>query len=208
MYRVTITSDGAHGRLLDRTKQAASVMLPAARRFGEYVAREARRRAPKGRTRAGAGLRGSLNHFEPAHDTTVLATDKVYGRIQNFGGTITAGTGKLAAKALAIPLNDEARRLLDSLGASQSLRVAKLRLVKLPTGTFLIGTQTRTRERRNSKGEIKQSVKHGYAVFVLKRSVTLRANPAPHGYAPRMSEPAVRDEMVRIVRRYLTTGRA
>ena len=191
-------------RLLE---QRVRNIRPVAAKVGEYLAREARRRAPRGQSRRMQGLAASLNHVEPAHNVTVLVSDKAYAAMQQYGGTIVAGTGRLAAKALAIPVNDAARRAMETIGAGTSLRALNLTLIVTPKGAFLVGDVAGVGKIKRRKGEAAMR-QPGYAVFVLKRSVRLNPNPAPHGYAPRLSEPAVASFVAGTLRRYLHTGQA
>src|SRR5437773_12417738 len=78
-------------------------MWPAARKVGEYVARHGKRNAPRGTgvlRRQGSSLANLLSHVEPAHNVTVLTSPLPYARIQNTGGTITAGSGRLHSQYL------------------------------------------------------------------------------------------------------------
>ena len=227
-------------------------LRPVAQLVGEYVTRAARRRAPRGDSNRGASLSTSLNHVEPAHNITVLRSDKRYARIQNFGGTIVAGTGPLKSKMLAIPLTDFAKRMIAFMGASTSLRDAPVKMfplrlngklflarkrsgntatykdrrgrekkrreflqaLQVTTGrgknkrTRLDGDVSRENMARTLRGGSKAKVVSFEVLFLLKRSVRLQPNPAPQGYAPRLSEPAVAAFVGRAVANHLRKGAA
>jgi len=209
----------ALARRLRTQRERMNDLTPAARRLGEFVTREGKRRAPRGDSQRGTSLQSSLNHVEPAHNATVLRSNKVYAGVQQHGGTIAAGAGRLGAKMLAIPVSDAARRYIGTLGAGTSLRDGpfKLFIVVVNGRLFLAkkaGAKAQTTTRRDRQGREKarrriESVVQGGEVkkieimFLLRKSVRLNPNPAPGGYAPRMSEKPVRDFAGRCVARHL-----
>lgn len=220
--RMTVTSNGAAKRTNDAIAQRARNLLPAARRFGEWIAREARRRAPVGF--GGGNLKKSLNHVEPAHNITQLVSPLKYARIQQFGGSVSApgqsSTISPKPKMLAIPLTVEARRMAEGLGASETLRGKfGLQMIITPRAVFLVRAAGSDKDRTKYASWKGKSVlmrrvgdlgdgKGGRIefLFILKKSVTLKPNPGPDGYAPRMSEPAVRDAAAKAIRWCLKGG--
>ncbi len=214
MYRVL--SDKGFDRFVQRMQQRAAATVPLARRVGEFIAREARRRAPVGTGRNRGALRRSLNYRLIDQRTIVLQSPLVYASIQQRGGTITAGKGPLAARCLAIPVNDAAKRLMESLGASRSLReVAGLSVIPINGVLYLMGTpglkeaQQRAAEKKAAGKKARRARTRDYLViFVLKRSVSLKPNPAPAGYAPRINDPALRRHIGQAVRRHLKGSEA
>jgi len=206
MLRWSLQGNGAAQRAAEQLAVRAKWCRAATREFGERLTREARRRCPRGHSRAGAGLAASLHHRELDEQTTVLASDKVYAQIQNFGGDIVAGKGPLGAKLLPVPLNADARRLLDSLGASTSLRQANLIFVKSRSGRMFLGRPDEGYERRRKplRGARRQHRMSGAQIlFLLVPRVHLSPNPAPRGYAPHMDEPIVREMAGAAIRRHL-----
>lgn len=117
--RVKITSNRANVIRIDSVRQRVRTLLPATRRVGEFITREARRRAPRGTVgNRMSGLAASLNHVEPSDRVTVLQSPKPYARIQHYGGAVAP----VRARALAVPLNDDAEIISQSLGPKRSLR--------------------------------------------------------------------------------------
>lgn len=204
----SLTSSGTLARKLERLRQRGKYARPAARKWGAWLTREARRRAPRGRGRRMAGLAASLNHVEPNDTTTVLVSNKSYARIQNYGGQITAGGGALKSRLLAIPLNDDARRMLDGMGASVSLRSQNLVFIKSRSGRMFLIRADESKRSKRSKGGRGRKRRHrfhgGQIMFMLVPRVNLRPNPAPHGYAPRLDEPAVKAAAAKFLRQHLT----
>lgn len=220
--RLSVTSNGGAKRTADAIAQRARNLLPAARRFGEWITREAARRAPVGFR--GGDLKKSLNHIEPAHNITQLVSPLKYAQIQQFGGRVAA-PGKSSTispkpKMLAVPLTVEARQMAASLGASETLRGKfGLQMIITPRAVFLVRAVGSDKDRTkyvNWKGKsvlMRRIADLGDGrggriefLFVLKKSVTLKANPMPGGYAPRMSEPAVRDAAAKAIRWCLKGG--
>lgn len=200
-----VTSNGAIARKVERLRQRGKYARPATRKFGEWVTREARRRAPRGQGRRMASLANSLNHVEPNDVTTVLMSDKVYARAQQYGAEIQAGGGPLGAKLLAIPLNADARKMTEGMGASVSLRSQDLVFIKSRRGRmFLIRPEPPTGRKRQRGRARRHRMFGGQIMFMLVPRVRLRPNPAPQGYAPRMGEPAVRGAAGRFLRQFLT----
>lgn len=92
-------------------------------------------------------------------------TNVRYGMIQERGGTITA-----RGKKLLVPVNPEARRMLE-----RGQRPAKVRFISRPgRDTLMVGVDNF----KGSVGSGKSAVRlDGQPVFVLKRQVTLPARP-------------------------------
>lgn len=243
MPSLRVTSNGVAARTAGAVRDRARNLLPATRVVGEFITRLASRRAPV--RRGSAKLKNSLNYATPAHNEVVLQTPLAYGPIQNRGGTIVP----VSAKALAIPLNETARKMSEFLGAGLSLRSLDLQVIKTKRGdTFLAldrskinrsgkvrpGQTFRVRKtfasptaghpltkvkkgQRRRRGKLRRSQSTGRRaalpqrddlefLFILKARVTLRPNPAPRGYAPRVDEPPVRDFMNRTVAGYVLRG--
>lgn len=202
----------SHAKRIAVVRQRAAAMWPAARKVGELIAREARRRAPRGRSRRQVSLQASLGHVEPEHNVTVLTSKVPYARIQVFGGTIVAGGGKLAAKMLAIPLNDTARRMLDSLGAGQSLRRLNLQLIESRSGRLFLARTveagTRGRKRGRSARGSKREHRMGnlQLLFLLRFGVRMPKHPSD--FVPKLSDPAIRSMVAEVIRRWISEGRA
>jgi len=211
-YRVI--SEGRILRLVEQMGQRARNLLPATGVIGEHLARVARARAPVGKGRGHGALRHGLNHDEPAHNVTVLQSPQVYAGVQQYGGPVAAGKGPLGAQMLAIPVNEAAKRLYETLGAGKSLKdVPGLGLVVLNGKLFLMGTpglearRALVAERKGQGKRMKRArVRDFFVLFVLKRSVQLNPNPAPAGYAPKLGEPEIVEYSKRVLRRYLSTG--
>ena len=146
----------------------------------------------------------------------MLTSDKPYAPIQQFGGTVTAGGGKLGARMLAIPLNDKARRMLSKMGASTSLRSQDLTLIRTKGGKLLLARTFKYKKMRLSKAERGTARRRGIRtrrtqrkpefLFVLKESVTLAPNPPPRGYAPRADEPEYQDFVAKELGKHLREG--
>lgn len=197
-----IDSDDAIAKAVERLGQRARGLHPATRKWAELIVRKARRQVPVGRGRGRGALKRSLNHREPAHNVTVLQSDRRYARIIQEGGAITAGTGPLGSRLLAIPLNDDARRMLDGMGASVSLRTQNLLFLKSRSGRmFLIRQERAGRGGRRKRGKARRHrMFEGQILFMLVPRVTIRARP----YAPRVSDPDVREAAARFIREHLT----
>lgn len=216
MARIRIVIPNATlAKLSQRMRDKARDLRPATMRLGEWVAREARRRAPRGDSRRGSSLASSLNHIEPAHNATVLASDRAYARVQAEGtgylpgGAITPGRGPLKSKWLILPLNEDAKAMLNRMGASQSLRTQDLTIIRTKSGKLFLARVERVKKYRGSKGSVGPSLL-GTAtklLFMLIPRARLKPNPAPSGYAPRFAEAAVRERASVEVWRHLT-GRA
>ena len=144
---IRVTSNGVAGRVAGKLRERARNMLPATRRIGDEIALLARRRAPV--RRGSAKLKNSLNHAEPAHNITQLQTDRVYGPIQQRGGTIVP----VSAKALAIPLNETARKIAENMPAGLSLRGLDLIYIKGKSGKAFLAVQKGSIDR---KGKLKK----------------------------------------------------
>jgi len=197
----SIHSNGVAERTFQILDWRLRDLSPAARRFGEWVVREARRNAPVGKGRQRGALKRSLNHVEPAHNVTQLVSPLPYAVIQQEGGTIRAGSGPLGSQYLVIPLNATARVLLDGLGASESLRsVPELQLIRSRKGRLLLIWQETLKRSRRTRGRRRQHRLSGRQIlFVLVPQVTLRAQP----YAPALHEPRTRERAVHFLRRHL-----
>lgn len=184
-------------------------MEPVTRLVAEWIGNEARRKAPRGRNRRASGLYGSLNTTLTSDTEISLRSDKPYARIQNEGGVITPGGGKLRAKMLAIPLTEEARRMSEQMPASQSLKDKDLTLIKTKRGTLLLArTFKRPKLARSKKrGKVRrQAPKKPEFLFVLKDRVMLGPNPLPDGYAPRADDPGLRRFWGDQMAKHLTKG--
>lgn len=212
-FRVSAKGDGAK-KLSEAMRARAANHQPATAKIGEWIAREARRRAPRGDSRRGASLQSSMGHVEPKHNVTVLTSDRPYARVQAEGtsylpgGAILPG-GPLKAKLLAMPVSDEGKQLLASLPSGVSLRSQKLTLIRTKNGKlFLIRTEYQ-RKPRGSKKRVGPSFA-GLVTRILFRLIPaarMRPNPPPQGYAPRFSEPGLRAFAAAVLRRWITTGR-
>lgn len=212
--------ESATAKRMGAVAQRARSLWPASRKVGEYAAREARRRAPRGTgvtRRGGTALNKSLNHAEPAHNVTVVVSDLPYAKVQNQGGTIVAGSGRLKSKYLALPMSDLAERYIGFLGAGTSLRSGPLGLfvLKVRGRLFLVrsvGLTERGKTRTDRRGRTRHTrvIKHGMGthrlefLFELRRRVTIRAQR----YVPSLREPGMRRFSAETVQRYLSTGRA
>jgi hypothetical protein len=197
-----IDSDDALLKLAAKNASAARDLRPATLRFGEWVAREARRNAPVGKGRRRGALKRSLNHREPAHNVTELTSPLPYAAIQEHGGVIRAGSGPLGSRLLAIPLNATARQLLDSLGASTSLRdVHGLQFVKTKSGKmFLVRPASVTKSGRERRGNVRrEQINATQFLFVLVPRVTIRG----HNFAPRLDDPQTRVAAARFIKQHL-----
>lgn len=199
----SIQSNDAHAQRISRLRQRAAWLLPATRKLGEWVAREARMRAPTGQGRGRGALRRSLNHREPSHDTTILTSPLPYAKIQQEGGRIYP-PGPLGARMLVMPLNRDAQAILDSLGASQSLRtVPGLVLVKTRRGRLVLIRQTEEPVQSRRKGERGKRRKHrmfgGQVLFVLLPKAFIPAQD----YAPHADELQLRGAAAKFVREHL-----
>lgn len=199
-------------RNITRAREKARDLRPAAMRLGEYIAREARRRAPRGDSRRGSSLASSLNHAEPAHNVTVLVSDRPYARVQAEGtgylpgGAITPGRGLLKAKMLIVPLNDDAKAMLSRMGASQSLRSQDLTIIRTKSGKLFLARVERVKKYRGKKSQTGPSLL-GTAtklLFMLIPRARLKPNPPPQGYAPRATEPEIKARASAEVWRHLT----
>ncbi len=209
-----MTSDRAHERTLGRLRARLGSLLPATRQVGEWVAREARRRAPVG---YGSGaLKRSLTHREPNDAETTLISPLPYALAQQFGANIRGGGAhsriQPKPKMLAIPLSLEARRLSEMLGAAQSLRrIPGLEMFESRTGRMFLVRHLDQADK--GKRGFKKYRGRSFAtrvirgrmefLFILLPAVKLQANPAPRGYAPRGEEPEFRVAVGRILRRFL-----
>lgn len=186
------------------------------------LARRARQRAPRGSgpARVGVPLSQSIRGEVTGPTTGELRSDKTYAAIQNTGGAIVP----LVKQYLTVPVSDAARRLLAGLGAGRSLRdVPGLFVIRSARGELLLARYTEaaskasgSRLRRDRRGRTRVATRVGLddggrqieVLFVLRRRVTLKANPAPGGYVPRLSEPEVLREAGEIFGRYVLEGRA
>ena len=226
--KLTATSDGNLRRWVEAARRRLRALRPATHAAGAWLAREARRRAPRGDApgrRGSSSLSASIGHRTLSDDELTLVSPLPYARIQAYGGGIRGGSprSKIAPKPryLAVPLTDEARRLLGGLGASQSLRrVPGLFVIRSKAGRLLI---VRSASRRTDRSDIR---KHRFkdktlrvrqigehegeqieVLFVLTPSVQLQRNPPPRGYVPSLEEPEVRRRINDIVRKWVLSGR-
>ncbi len=153
-------------------------------------------------------LRRSLNCRALTDKTFVLESALPYAAITEYGGPIQAGGGPLGSKLLAIPLNATARAMLDSMGASVSLRTQNLIFLKTRRGRMvLIQPATPVAEHgprgKTRRGAARQhTMFEGQILFVLVPRVQHAAQP----FAPRMSEPAVRSAAASFIRQHLKSG--
>ena len=216
--KLTATSNGAIATRVRELRAKAGTPLAATREVGEWIAREARRRAPRGRS-GPAGLARSLQHIEPADDTTVLVSDKPYAAVQNFGGGIAAPAGPnprrtwtvVGAKMLAIPISDFARTLVAFLGARVSLRNGPVPMFVWTSrsGAMFLARVPDARARRSKGRNIVTRAVGKTTSFVkleLLFRLTRRVQIPPQNYAPRADEPGVRAAITRIVTKHLDRG--
>lgn len=216
--KLTWSSDSSNFRRADLIRQRALAMWPATRRAGEQLARLARRKAPRGRSRRQASLQASIGHAEPEHNVTVITSNKPYAKVQAFGtaylpgGAIRAGTGKLGARLLAIPINDAARRILDGLGANQSLReVEGLLFLKTRKGRMVLIRQVQPMRGKRGKSVRGRKREHrflsGQVLFILTPTARPGPSPKPDGYIPKLSDPEVRVILSENARKWIAEGR-
>lgn len=194
------TSDDACLKYVQTARAKLEALYPVTWKCAAYTARMARRRAPVGRGRFRGALKRSLNARAIGPETWVLESALPYAAIQQYGGSITAGSGPLGSRLLAIPLNDDARKLLDGLGASVSLRTQDLVLLKTRRGRLVLVRQEKPRGPRAKvrRGAGRQHrMFGGQVLFVLVPRVTLQPNPPPAGYAPRGDDPELREFVLR-----------
>ena len=115
MPRLTVENlTGAADDIVKRLESLGDRLPILTAKVAQYVLREAQRRAPRGTgvLRSIPGLRRSLNVSLVDDDEFALTSPLPYAAVQNFGGTITAGNGRLRSRYLAIPVNDAARRIV------------------------------------------------------------------------------------------------
>jgi len=207
---IPVLGDQPNFKRVSAMLQRSQAMWPASRKFGEIVSREAARRAPRGRSRRQVSLSARFGHVEPQHDTTVLTNDAPYARIQAFGGTITPGGGKLHAKMLALPLNDTAERMLDGLGAGQSLRTLGLEIFESRNGRVFLVRKLDTAATAKKRGRAVRGAKREHRIgniqflFLLRYGVTMPPNAKQ--FVPRFEEPELRSRAAEIVRKWITEG--
>jgi hypothetical protein len=210
---IVLTSNDAVAKLIAEMRARARKLGPWSERVREYLLRQTQRKAPR---RRGA-LGKSLNAERSTETSIVISSPLPYAGIQAKGGTITAGSGPLKSKYLAIPLNEEARRMVGRMGTHQSLRDKKLVLIRTKKGTLLLARLKKRRKLRLTKEERRLKRKLGIKrlkaeppeyMFVLKESVSLEANPPPSGYAPTLADPATRAWITKSGERYVLKGEA
>lgn len=117
-----------------------------------------------------AFLRNAIGHVPSTAFRSSFGVDRSipYARVQELGGTITAKSTKF----LPIPVNNEAKRLLEKLpgGLRSATAIGQpLVLVRTPHGSFLVPA---------AKWATKHKGRLVYGpVFALRRSVTLPPRP-------------------------------
>lgn len=156
-------------------------------------------------------MKRSLNIDVPKHNKVILQSPLAYAGIQNRGGVIRPGTGPLKARLLAVPLNADARRMMDSLGASVSLKKLpeQLLLIQTRRGRFVLIRQLKQqfremKQQRHVKGAgRKHRMFSGQVLFVLLPKATIQPNPPPEGYAPRWGDPEVRAGLGMAMRQHM-----
>lgn len=211
--QITLTKPVVVIRRLEGWRERMRNLKPAAERIGEKLAREARRRSPRGTSRRGQSLQASIGHREPGGGVTVIFSDKPYAGIQARGGIITAGKGKLHAKMLVIPLNATARRMIAQLGANQSLRSLDLTILESRKGRVFLARTIEAQHRGRKRGRSVRGARREHRfgsmqlLFELRHSVRLKPNPQPDGYVPRASEPEIRLMIVQTWHRWVAEGR-
>jgi hypothetical protein len=123
---ISIKTNQAIKGYLDKQVQRIKSLGQAGHRIGNYWARGARRNAPRDRGRLAKSLTYAITPNGNGLRIAIVS-DVAYAKIQQYGGDIHGGSpnSKIAGnkpRYLAIPLNDAAKKLYASLGASQSLR--------------------------------------------------------------------------------------
>ena len=205
---IVLTSDGAIAKAIGRMRAAAANPGPWSRKVREYLLRQTQRKAPRGR-----GALGKSLNAEGSTDTTVVISSPLpYAGIQAGGGTIRAGTGPLKSKLLAIPMNEEARRMIGGTGTKQSLRKQKdLTLIKSRRGRLMLVRKAkltkRGKRRPSRRGRRRQHELGKFQImFLLVPRVKLDPNPPPSGYAPTLADPATRAWIVKSADRHILKG--
>jgi len=108
-------------------------------------------------------------HRSKAQPRCLVGSKLKYARIHEFGGRIVAKAGK----ALIIPLNDTARRMLRN--ANGKVRSLNLRLIKTSRGVFLV--KDFAAGEKLGKGIPKAKGAGSMLLFMLKKSVIMPARP-------------------------------
>ena len=186
-----IESDDVQLTAARRVLAKARALYPAAWTCAGFIARMARRAAPVGKWAGRGALKKSLNAVATSHNTIVLQSPLAYAKIQQEGGTVTAGQGPLGSKLLAIPLNADAARMLNSMRAGLSLKTQDLIFIRSRRGRMFLIRQNKigSGQRRRKGGKARRHrMFDGQIMFMLVPRVSIPPQP----YAPRMDDPELR----------------
>ena len=183
---IDLASDGAVQQAIERWRALGKDPTPVLKRWMQFILRKTQRQAPVDK----GWLRKSLNSRVEGH-TGIIASDRPYARIQDEGGTIKAGRGPLGSKLLAIPMCDEARKMIEGMGTHESLRGKNLTLIKSKSGKlYLVKITERRRAKAKRLGKTKRRAEPSMKImFLLTPGVRIKG----HKYVPSISDADVRE---------------